>query len=108
MRLPCVASERSREDGVVENADNTRTHADCTQTKPSALAVLRLWYNADMTTAQLKKAENLAEMSKRYAHKSLEKSRELEIYLSILDHKAGRVLEFPSARAITQAAKRMK
>lgn len=61
-----------------------------------------------MTTAQMKKAEKLAEASKRYARKSLEKSRELEIYLSILDYKAGRVLEFPSARAITRAAKRMK
>lgn len=61
-----------------------------------------------MTTTQFKKAEKLAEASRRYARKSLEKSRELEIYLSILDYKAGRVLEFPSVRAIIRAAKRLK
>lgn len=59
-----------------------------------------------MTTAQLKKVERLAEASRRYANKSLEKSRELEIYLSVLDYKEGRVMEFSSARAITRAAKR--
>ena len=59
-----------------------------------------------MTTMELKKAEKLAEASRRYAQKSLEKSRELEIYLSVLDYKAGRVQEFPSVRAITLAAKR--
>jgi len=59
-----------------------------------------------MTTMELKKAEKLAEASRRYAHKSLQKSRELEIYLSVLDYKAGRVQEFSSIRAITLAAKR--
>jgi len=59
-----------------------------------------------MTTAQLKKVEKLAEASKRYAQKSLQKSRELEVYLSILEYKIGQVQEFPSARAMTLAAKR--
>jgi len=59
-----------------------------------------------MTTIQLKKAERLAEASKRYAQKSLQKSRDLDIYLSILEYKAGRVQEFPSVHAITLAAKR--
>ncbi len=59
-----------------------------------------------MTTVEMRKAEKLAEESRRYAQKSLEKSRELEAYLSILDYKAGRVTEYPSARAITAAAKR--
>jgi len=59
-----------------------------------------------MTTTELKKAEKLAEASRRYAHKSLQKSRELEIYLSTLDYKAGRVREFSSVHAITLAAKR--
>gem|GEM_PF-1155813 len=60
-----------------------------------------------MTTAQLRKAEKLAETSRRYAHKSLQKSRELETYLSILDYKAGRVKEYPSVDAIFRAAKRL-
>ena len=59
-----------------------------------------------MTTMELKKAEKLAEASRRYANKSLQKSRELEIYLSVLDYKAVRVQEFSSIRAITLAAKR--
>ena len=59
-----------------------------------------------MTTVEMKKAEKLAEASRRYAQKSLEKSRELEVYLSILDYKAGCMAEYPSARAITAAAKR--
>jgi len=60
-----------------------------------------------MTTAQLKKAEKLAEASRHYAHKSLQKSRELEIYLSILDYRAGRVKEYPSINAIFRAAKHL-
>jgi len=59
-----------------------------------------------MTATELKKIERLAEESRRYAHKSLQKSRELEVYLSILDYKAGRVKEYSSAHAITLAAKR--
>ncbi len=59
-----------------------------------------------MTVAQMmKKAEKLAEASRRYAQKSLAKSRELDLYLSILDYKAGRVVEFPNARSITRAAR---
>ena len=57
------------------------------------------------TTQMMKKAEKLAEASQRYAQKSLAKSRELELYLSILDYKAGRAVEFPNARAITRAAR---
>ena len=68
--------------------------------------LLVLWYHIPMTTMQLKKAERLAEASKRYAQKSLEKSRELEQYLSILDYKTGNVREFGSTHAITIAAKR--
>jgi hypothetical protein len=60
-----------------------------------------------MTTTELKKVEKLAEASRRYAHKSLQKSRELEIYLSVLDYKAGRVKEYPSIDAIFRAAKRL-
>ena len=59
-----------------------------------------------MTTGQLKKAERLAEASKRFARKSLEKSRELEVYLSVLDYKIGNMREFGGAHAITIAAKR--
>ena len=60
-----------------------------------------------MTTAQMKKAEKLAEASKRYAQKSLQKSRELEVYLSVLDYKAGRVKEYKSVDAMFRAAKRL-
>lgn len=60
-----------------------------------------------MTTMELKKAEKLAEASRRYAHKAMEKSRELEIYLSTLDYKAGRVKEYKTVDAIFRAAKRL-
>ncbi len=60
-----------------------------------------------MTTTQMKRIEKLAEASRRYAKKSLEKSRELEIYLSILDYKAGRVKEYSSVDAMFRAAKRL-
>lgn len=59
-----------------------------------------------MTTMQLRKAERLAEASRHYAYKSLQKSRELELYLGVLDYESGRVQEFHSAHAITLAAKR--
>jgi len=60
-----------------------------------------------MTTLELKKMEKIASESMRYARKSLKKSRELEIYLSVLDYKAGRVKEYASVDAIFRAAKRL-
>ena len=61
-----------------------------------------------MTALQLKRAEKLAEASQRYARKSLQKSEELETYLSVLEYKAGRVKEYPSVAAIFRAAKRVR
>lgn len=59
-----------------------------------------------MTTKEIKKAEKIASESARYARKAIQKSDELQTYLSILEYKAGKVKEYSSVQAITRAAKR--
>jgi len=59
-----------------------------------------------MTATQLKKLERLANESARYAKKALAKSREFELYASVLEYKAGKVKEYPSVAAMFRAAKR--
>jgi hypothetical protein len=59
-----------------------------------------------MTTAQIKKAEKIASESMRYARKAIQKTGELEAYLSFIEYKAGKTKAYPSVRAIIRAAKR--
>lgn len=55
---------------------------------------------------ELKKAERIASESVKYARKSLQKSDELEAYLSMLEYRAGKVRTYRSARELIRAAKR--
>ncbi len=60
---------------------------------------------SNMTNAQLKKAERLAEASRRYANQSLKKSAELEAYLSMLEYKAGNTQKY---RSVDELFKKLK
>ena len=53
-----------------------------------------------MTTADTKRIEKLAAESARLARKALQKTDELEAYLSLLEFKAGKVHEYPSVAAL--------
>jgi hypothetical protein len=59
-----------------------------------------------MTITDLKKIEKLASESARYAQKSLRKSDELELYLSMLEYKTGNVKMYRSAKDLIRTAKR--
>ncbi len=65
-------------------------------------------YTVRMTAMQLKKLERLANESARYAEKALAKSREFDLYASILEYKMGKVKEYPSVAAMFRAAKRAR
>ena len=52
-----------------------------------------------MTAQDAKNVEKLAAESARLARKSLQKSNELEAYLGLLDHRAGKVREVKSVDA---------
>ncbi len=58
-----------------------------------------------MTTVEIKRAEKIASESMRYARKALQKSNELQTYLSMLEYKAGKTKTYPSVQAIIRAAK---
>lgn len=58
-----------------------------------------------MTTSQIKKAEKIASESMRYARKAIQKTDELQTYLSMLEYKVGKTKTYPSVRAIICAAK---
>jgi len=58
-----------------------------------------------MTTAQIKKAEKIASESMRYARKALQKTDELEAYLSMLEYKSGKVRKY---RSVGELFKRLK
>ena len=53
-----------------------------------------------MTTADTKRIEKIARESAALARKALKKTNELEGYLSLLEYKAGKVREYPSAAAL--------
>jgi len=57
-------------------------------------------------TADIKQAEKIARESADLARKSLRKSNELQAYLSLLEHKAGRVREHVSVRALVRKLKK--
>ena len=58
-----------------------------------------------MTTIEIRRAEKIASESARYARKALQKSDELQTYLSMLEYKTGKTKTYPSVRAIIRAAK---
>ena len=58
-----------------------------------------------MTTAQIKKAERIASESMRYARKALQKTDELEAYLSMLEYKIGKVRKY---RSVNELFKKLK
>lgn len=49
-----------------------------------------------MTTVEIRRAERIASESMRYARKAIQKSSELEAYLSLLEYKAGKVRKYSS------------
>jgi hypothetical protein len=51
-----------------------------------------------MTASDTKRIEKIARESAALARKSLQKSNELEAYLGLLDHRAGKVREIKSVR----------
>jgi hypothetical protein len=59
---------------------------------------MAVWYTAAMTTADTKRIEKLARESETLARKMLKKANELEVYLSVLDYKAGKIREIKSVR----------
>jgi hypothetical protein len=58
-----------------------------------------------MTTLELKKVEKMAAESMLYARKSLQKSEELEAYLSLLEYKTGTIKKY---RSIDDLFKKLK
>ncbi|MHB8913735.1 MAG: hypothetical protein ACYC4I_01860 [Minisyncoccota bacterium] len=58
-----------------------------------------------MTTLELKKIEKMAAESMMYARKSLQKSDEIEAYLSLLEYKAGKVNKH---RSVDELFKKLK
>jgi hypothetical protein len=58
-----------------------------------------------MTTLELKKVEKMAAESMMYARKSLQKSEELEAYLSLLEYKTGAVNKY---RSVDDLFKKLK
>lgn len=58
-----------------------------------------------MTTAQIKKAEKIASESMRYARKAIQKTDELEAYLSFLEYKNGKVHKHQS---VSELFKKLK
>ena len=51
-----------------------------------------------MTTADTKRIEKIARESAALARKTLRKTNELEAYLGLLEHKAGKLREIKSVR----------
>lgn len=58
-----------------------------------------------MTTLELKRVEKMASESVRYARKSLQKSDEIEAYLSMLEYKIGKVNKH---RSVDELFKKLK
>jgi hypothetical protein len=58
-----------------------------------------------MTATEIKKLEKLANESARYARKALQKSDEMEAYLSVLEHKAGKTKKY---RSVDELFKKLK
>jgi hypothetical protein len=58
-----------------------------------------------MTTADTKRIEKIARQSAELARKSLQKSDELETYLSLLEYRAGKVRRHKSVRDLFRKLK---
>lgn len=58
-----------------------------------------------MTTLEMKKIEKMASESMMYARKSLQKSDEIEAYLSLLEYKAGNTSKH---RSVNELFKKLK
>lgn len=58
-----------------------------------------------MITEQVKKLEKIASESIKYARRSLAKSNELQVILSLMEAKAGKVKRFNTASALFKRLK---
>jgi len=58
-----------------------------------------------MTTKEIRKIEKMANESLKYARRSLAKSNELQVILSLMEAKAGKVKRFTSASSLFKRLK---
>lgn len=58
-----------------------------------------------MTTVELKKIEKIATESATFARRALAKSNELEVYLSLLEYRAGNTRKYRSVDALFKKLK---
>jgi hypothetical protein len=58
-----------------------------------------------MTTSQIKKIEQMARQSASFAKKALQKSNDLNVLLSLLQHKEGKVKSYRSVPELFRTLK---